>query len=118
MTELGSFDTGIIFVYFLLLLGIGFYVNRRQESVEDYFIGGGRTGTFSIACLWVASWVGGAAIVGGTAKAFEVGISSGWYTMSMFVGCLLFGLFFAKRVKRRRPTGEDADVSRLHRIAI
>ena len=100
MTELGSLDTGIIFAYFLLLLGIGIYVSRRQESVEDYFIGGGRTGVFSIACLWVASWVGGAAIVGGTAKAFEVGISAGWYTMSMAIGCLLYGLFFAKQVKR------------------
>ena len=100
MTQLGSLDTGIIFSYFLLLLLIGLYAGRRQESVEDYFIGGGRTGTFSIACLWAASWVGGAAIVGGTAKAFEFGISAGWYTMSMVIGCVLFGLFFAKQVKR------------------
>ncbi len=100
MTELGSLDTGIIFAYLLLLPAIGIYASRQQESVEDYFIGGGRIGTFSIACLWVASWAGGAAIVGGTAKAFELGISAGWYTMSMVVGCLLFGLFFAKHVKR------------------
>ena len=100
MTELGSLDTGIIFAYFLLLLAIGIYAGRQQESVEDYFIGGGKTGTFSIACLWVASWVGGAAIVGGTATAFEFGISAGWYTMSMAIGCLLFGVFFAKQVKR------------------
>ena len=100
MTELGGLDTGIIFGYFVLLIVIGVYASRRQDSVEDYFIGGGRIGTFSIACLWVASWVGGAAIVGGTATAFEVGVSAGWYTMSMSIGCVLFGLFFAKEVKR------------------
>ena len=32
-------------------------------------------GTFSIACLWLASWVGGAAIVGRTAKVYDFGIS-------------------------------------------
>ena len=100
MIELSNLDIGIILAYFPLLIAIGFYASRQQESVEDYFIGGGKTGTFSLACVWVASWVGGAAIVGGTAKAFEIGISSGWYTMSMFFGCLLFGVFFAKRVKR------------------
>ena len=100
MAELGNLDRGIIFAYFLLLLAIGIYASRKQHSVEDYFLGGGSVGTFSIACLWVASWVGGAAIVGGTAQAFEVGISAGWYTMSMAIGCLLFGLFFAKQVKR------------------
>ncbi len=100
MTELGVLDTGIIFAYFLLLLGIGIYASRRQDSVEDYFIGGGNVGTFSIACLWVASWVGGAAIVGGTAQAFEVGVSAAWYTMSMAIGCVFFGLFFARQVKR------------------
>lgn len=51
MTALGTLDTGIIFAYFLLLLAIGIYASRRQETVEDYFIGGGRIGTFSIACL-------------------------------------------------------------------
>ena len=100
MTELGTLDTGIIFAYFVILLGIGFYASRKQETVEDYFLGGGKIGTLSIACLWVASWVGGAAIVGGTATAYEFGISAGWYTMSMAIGCVLFGLFFAKQVKR------------------
>ena len=100
MTELGTLDTGIIFGYFALLLAIGIYASRKQASVEDYFLGGGKVGTFSIACLWVASWVGGAAIVGGTAQAFDVGISAGWYVMSMSIGCVLFGLFFAKQVKR------------------
>jgi SSS family solute:Na+ symporter len=100
VTQLGTLDTSIIFAYFLLLLAIGMYAGRRQESVEDYFIGGGRIGTFSLACLWAASWAGGAAIVGGTAKAFEFGISAGWFTISMVIGCLLFGLFLAKQVKR------------------
>ena len=97
---LGPIDSGIIFAYLALMIAIGVYASRRQDSVEDYFVAGGKLGSFSIACLWLASWVGGATIVGGTAKVFEYGISGGWYTACMLVSCLLFGLFFAARVKR------------------
>lgn len=97
---LSTLDSGIIFGYLALMVGIGLYASRKQDSINDYFVAGGKLGTFSIACLWMASWVGGAAIVGGTAKSYEFGISGGWYTLCMAVGCLLFGLFFAARVKR------------------
>ena len=97
---LGLIDTGIIITYLALMIAIGVYASRRQNSVEDYFVAGGRLGSFSIACLWLASWVGGAAVIGATTKAFEFGISGGWYTICLLIGCLLFGFFFAVRVKR------------------
>jgi SSS family solute:Na+ symporter len=75
---LGLIDTGIIITYLALMIAIGVYASRRQNSVEDYFVAGGRLGSFSIACLWLASWVGGAAVIGATTKAFEFGISGGW----------------------------------------
>ncbi len=96
---LSTIDTGIIFAYLALMIAIGLVASRRQDSIEDFFIAGGRIGTFSIACLWLASWVGGAAIVGATAKAYEVGISGAWYVICMALGCLAFGLLFAARVK-------------------
>jgi SSS family solute:Na+ symporter len=97
---LSTLDTGIIFAYLALMIAIGLYASRGQDSIEDFFIAGSRAGTFSIACLWLASWVGGAAIVGGVGKSYVFGISGGWYTACMAIGCLLFGLFFAARVKR------------------
>jgi SSS family solute:Na+ symporter len=97
---LSTIDTSIIFAYLALMLAIDVYAGRKQDSVEDFFVAGGKVGAFSIACLWLASWVGGAAIVGGVAKTYEVGISGGWYISCMAIGCLLYGLFFAARVKR------------------
>lgn len=93
-------DTSIIFAYLMLMIVIGIYASRRQNNVEDYFVAGGRLGTFSIACLWLASWIGGAVVVGGAAKAYELGISAGWYVTAIAIGCLLFGLFFAARINR------------------
>ena len=97
---MSGLDTGIIFAYLALMIVIGLYASRRQDSVEDYFVAGGKIGTFSIACLWLASWIGGASIVGGAAKAYEIGISAAWYVTAIAIGCLTFGLFFAARVKR------------------
>ena len=97
---LSTIDIGIIFAYLASMIVIGIYAGRKQDSVEDFFIAGGRVGTWSIACLWLASWIGGASIVGGAAKSYEVGISGSWYIICMTIGCLLFGLFFAARVKR------------------
>jgi SSS family solute:Na+ symporter len=97
---LSALDTSIIFAYLAILIGIGFYASRKQDGIKDFFVAGGTLGTFSIACLWTASWVGGAAIVGGVGKTYEFGISGGWYTLCMAAGCVLFGLLFAARVKR------------------
>lgn len=97
---MSQFDTGIVLFYLALMIAIGVCASRRQDNVEDYFVASGKLGTFSIACLWMASWVGGAAIVGSASKAYDLGISATWYTTAMAIGCLLFGLFFAKRVKQ------------------
>ena len=55
---MSALDTGIIIAYLVMMVAIGFYANRKQGSVEDYFVGNGRVGTISIACLWLAGWVG------------------------------------------------------------
>lgn len=98
--SISAIDISIILFYFALMLVIGFIASRKQQSVKDYYVAGGRLGTFSIACLWFASWIGGAAVVGVASKAYQIGISGVWYVGAMALGCLSFGLFFAKKVKR------------------
>jgi len=83
-----------------LMVAIGIYANYRQKNIEDYYIAGRRLGPFSIACLWLASWVGGASIVGSSARAHEIGVSAIWYVLALAIGCLLFGLFAASRIKK------------------
>ena len=94
-----SIDTAIVFTYLGLMIAIGLFSSSRQKDVEDYFVAGRRLGTFSITCLWLASWVGGASIVGSSAKAYDLGITAVWYVGALAIGCLLFGLFFAARIK-------------------
>jgi len=97
---MATVDTGIIFVYMALMVAIGIYAHYRQKNIEDYYVAGRRLGPFSIACLWLASWVGGASIIGSSARAHEIGVSAIWYVLSLAIGCLLFGLFAAARIQK------------------
>ncbi len=97
---MGALDTGILFVYLALLVGLGFYAQRRKQNVEDYFVAGRRRGPATIACLWIAAWIGGASIVGTSARIYELGVTGIWYILAIALGCLLFGLTMARRVKQ------------------
>ena len=93
-------DSSILFAYLAMIIGLGIYANRKQQGVDDYYVAGRRMGTFTIACLWMASWVGGASIIGSSARAFEIGVTSIWYITAIALGCLAFGLLMAARIKR------------------
>ncbi|MGH8222866.1 MAG: sodium:solute symporter family protein, partial [Woeseiaceae bacterium] len=97
---MGVLDTGILFVYLTLLVGLGFYAHRRQQNIEDYFVAGRRRGPVTIACLWIAAWIGGASVVGTSARVYEFGVTGVWYILAIAIGCLLFGLTMARRVKQ------------------
>ena len=35
---LSTIDTGIVFAYLALMIAIGLYAGRKQDSVEDFFV--------------------------------------------------------------------------------
>ncbi|MFV0348651.1 MAG: sodium:solute symporter [Halodesulfovibrio sp.] len=92
-------DYIILGLYFGGLLIIGYVASRKQQSTEDYYVGGRGTATLPLAALWMSSWVGGASIMGTAEKSFEIGISSLWYPVAMFFGFVVFALTFATRIK-------------------
>ena len=97
---MGAIDTVILFAYLALMVALGLYAQRRKPDVDDYFVAGRRMGPVTIACMWVAAWIGGAAIVGTSARVYEQGITGIWYVLGMAIGCALFGFTVARRVKK------------------
>ena len=97
---MGVVDTVILFSYLALLIGIGLYARRGKPDVDDYFVAGRRMGPVTIACMWVAAWIGGASIVGTSARVYAQGITGIWYVLGIAIGCCLFGLTVARRVKQ------------------
>src|SRR4029453_5160669 len=97
---MGIVDTTILFAYLALILGLGFYAQHRKQGVEDYFVAGRRMGPATIAGLWVAAWIGGASVVGTSARVYQLGVTGIWYILAIAIGCLLFGLTMARRGKK------------------
>src|SRR5262245_48995982 len=97
---MGALDTVILFAYLALLIGIGLYARRGKPDVDDYFVAGRRMGPATIACMWVAAWIGGASIVGTSARVYAQGVTGIWYIIGIAIGCALFGLTVARRVKQ------------------
>jgi SSS family solute:Na+ symporter len=93
-------DMIIVSTYFVSLLLIGWYASKKQNNIEDYYVAGRKMGPWSSMALWLASWIGGASIIGSSNTAYHKGITSIWYIGSIAIGCLLFALIFSKVINR------------------
>ena len=85
-------DAIIIVVYFAVMAVMGIIAYRRNKTSEDFFVAGKSMGTFSLAAMWLSSWIGGSSIVGTSTDAYNLGVTGGWYVTILAVGCVLFGL--------------------------
>jgi len=73
MTEL-TLDLVVIFLYFILLLGVGYYASRKVKGLEDYAIAGRRLGYPVLLGTLIGTAIGAAATVGKAGKAYDVGL--------------------------------------------
>lgn len=100
MIPLSLLDTVIVVVYLLLVSGVGLYALRKNKTADDYYVGGRRCGTFTLGCLWMASWIGGATVIGSVDKAYAIGVSALWYCGAMALGCVIFALTSTGLIQR------------------
>lgn len=101
-----TLDYSIVTGYLLMMLALGVYAQFQQSNTEDYYVGGRRLGTLSIAVLWMASWVGGASVIGSAGRAHNLGITAVWYCLALAIGCFIFAALFAAKVKRLGDVGQ------------
>lgn len=90
-------DGIIIIAYFAIMAVLGVVGYKKSKTSEDFYVAGKSLGTFSLAAMWMSSWIGGSSIIGTSTDAYNLGISGGWYVVILSVGCLLFGLTFSKK---------------------
>ena len=94
MGNLRLVDGIIIIVYFAIMAVLGVVGYKKSKTSEDFYVAGKSLGTFSLAAMWMSSWIGGSSIVGTSTDAFNLGVCGGWYVVILSIGCLLFGLTF------------------------
>ena len=93
-------DISIILAYFAAMIFLGFYAQRKQKNVDDYYVGGRSMGSFKLGALWMAGWIGGSAVIGTSSNAHSMGITAVWYVAAIALGCIVFACVMAEPIKR------------------
>jgi len=89
--------------YVVLMLGVGVYAAKRNESATDFIVAGRRMPFFLLTATIVATWFGSGTMMGSSGAAYDDGllgvIADPFGSTMMF---FLIGLFFARFYRRLR----------------
>lgn len=88
-------------IYFLTVIGLGLFYSRRAKSSEDFILASHSLSTPFVTGSVVATWLGGAVILGGAKEAYVGGFQAIVWDPWSPVLTLLFCGFFLVRVLRR-----------------
>jgi SSS family solute:Na+ symporter len=91
-------DLIIFIVYFLAMMGIGFYFFKRNKTDEDYYVGGRGIGKWHIGLSVVATDVGGGFSIGLGGLGFAIGLSGSWLLFTGLIGAWLSAVIMVPKV--------------------
>lgn len=94
MASLSNLDFVLIFLYFIILLLVGYFTSRKQKD-EDYLIAGRKLGPWSTMATLNASKTG-SIVMTFVALVYLWGIAALWYFIGAVIGILVFLLFALK----------------------
>jgi len=92
-------DVFVMVLYGAVVLGIGFWANRRQKNSEDYFLGGRKLKWWAVGISLVATSFSSASLIGGTGFGYSNGLGYlQWQIgdlIAILIVCAIFLPFFA-----------------------
>ena len=95
-----DFLTILAFIlYFVVVLGIGYYFYHKTHSVEDYVLGGRELNPYVGAMSAQASDMSGWLLLGLPGAIFVAGLGEIWIGIGLAIGSYLAWLFVAKRLR-------------------
>lgn len=91
-------DILIFIVYFIAMIGIGFYFFRKNKTDEDYYVGGRGIGKWHLGLSVVATDVGGGFSIGLGGLGFAIGLSGSWLLFTGLIGAWIAAVVLVPRV--------------------
>lgn len=92
LVSLNGVDIAIVAIYFLVVLGIGFYLKRFTKTGNDFFMAGREMTAWVAGLSFVAANLGALELMGWAASAYQYGIlATHWY----WIGAIPAMLFLA-----------------------
>jgi SSS family solute:Na+ symporter len=95
-------DLTIFIVYIIGLLGFGYFFFQRNESGDDYYVGGRNMKSYHVGLSVVATDVGGGFSIGLGGLGFVMGIAGSWMLFTGLIGAWLAAVFLIPKVKGNR----------------
>ena len=96
--SLGYLDGGVIVLFLLAILGLGFSAKVRDNSVLQYLAAGRSLSMPAFVATLVSTWYGGILAIGDSVKAFGFG-GILLFGVPYYVFAIVYALFFAERVR-------------------
>ncbi len=91
-------DILIFALYFIAMMGVGFYFYRKNDDLDDYYVGGRNMGSAHIGLSVVATDVGGGFSIGLGGLGFLMGVSGSWMLFTGLIGAWLSAVFLIPKV--------------------
>ena len=85
--------------YLALMLGIGFFFSKKQESLGDYYLGGRKMNKWVVALSAQASDMSGWLLMGLPGAIYVGGFSEAWIGIGLLVGTYLNWKIVARRLR-------------------
>ena len=93
LMHLSPVDLCIIGLYFVSVLGIGFYLKRFTKTGEDFFLAGREMTAWVAGLSFVAANLGSLELMGWAASAYQYGIlATHWYWIGAIPAMLFLGI--------------------------
>ena len=93
LLSLSPVDMAIIVLYFIAVLGIGFYLKSYTKTGEDFFLAGREMTAWIAGLSFLAANLGSLELMGWAASAYQYGIlATHWYWIGAIPAMLFLGL--------------------------
>src|SRR6202142_2773591 len=93
LVHLSPVDPVILVFYFALVLAIGFYLKRRSNTSEDYFLAGREMTAWIAGLSFLSANLGALELMGWAAATYQYGIlAAHWYWIGAMPAMLFLGL--------------------------
>src|SRR5438270_2713921 len=93
LLSLTPVDIAVITVYFVIVLGIGFYLKRFTKTGEDFFLAGRDMTAWIAGLSFVAANLGSLELMGWAAASYQYGIlAAHWYWIGAIPAMLFLGI--------------------------
>jgi solute:Na+ symporter, SSS family len=86
-------DLAIIAIYFVMVLGIGFYLKRYTRSGEDFFLAGRKMTAWVAGLSFLSANLGALELMGWAASTYQYGIlAAHWYWIGAIPAMVFLGI--------------------------